>query len=192
MQVSGTVVDVIRSFIAEASKSPLAAVVAFALLVSGLAYLYFGRGRPPKDGKLLKYRFAVFVLVFVFAVLGVWLIRSLPTGGALADLHAPRADKPQLLTEQHAQRSVRRMNPGDPVPQPQFGFQVRQARKYSGLTDYFRACEIYTAAFGSLPAGALSSSDREVVSVETRKCGNGRSQEAVEHLDGIATKLMVD
>jgi len=192
MQVSSALADGIRYFIEAASKSPLAAVVAFALLVAGLAYIYFGRGRAPKNDKLLTIRFVVFVMFSLFAAGGVLLIRSLPTGVALADMQTAKPIRVQSPREQQAGQAVKGMSTTGSIAAPEFGSQVRKARKYSGLTDYVHACEIYTAAFGSLPAAVLSQADRAVVSVETRECGNGRSQEAVERLDGIATKFMVD
>jgi hypothetical protein len=194
MQLSSSQADGISQIIREASKNPLGVVVALVLMVGGLAYVYFGKERTQRDGRLLIYRFAAFVLVFIGAVAVVWLVASLPRG--VTHAHDLQTAKPATPTrpardQSIGQGGVAKNNISSGVTR-EFISQIELARMYSGLTDYPHACGIYSTAFGSLPDAALSRFERETVSVESRKCGKGRSQEAVERLDGIAMRFSVD
>ena len=66
MQLSNSQSESISHIITVASRTRLGTVVLLALLVSGLAYIYFGKAQ--RDARLLKYRLVIFVLI-IFSVL---------------------------------------------------------------------------------------------------------------------------
>lgn len=182
MQWSTTV----PTFVEEASRNPLGVVVALAVLVCNLAYLYFGKEHLQKDGRLLGYRFAVLIVVIISASGATLLVTSHPIlNNSDPDITSGSSKNMQLsVVASGAPAIVRQTKPG--LSTLEFQQQIERARKYSALTDYVRACQLYVTALDSLP---IAIADREAVFAEAKECGQGQSHDAVEHLEQIATRL---
>src|SRR6185437_13026758 len=91
MSISNTQIEGISRIIKEASGSPLGIVALLTLLIWALAYVYFGRERLQKDSRLLIFRLAVFVLVFLGAIGVTLLVR--PLANAVPHTEIVRAAK---------------------------------------------------------------------------------------------------
>ena len=194
MQLLNTQIGDIGQVIEIASRNPLAAIVAPIVLAWVVGYSYFAKGRSQKNGRLLKYRFATFVLALLGSLAAGRLVVSLErvvtyADGALAT-RQPLQIRQKGNRLEEPDRSAK--NKADSSTIREFASQIEQARKYSRLTDFTRACEIYSSALGSLPIVALSNMEHETVSAEAKKCGKGQSQEAVGSLEGIAMRLTVN
>jgi hypothetical protein len=176
--------------IREAARSPLGAVVLLALLLWGLAYSYFGKERVQKDGRLLLYRFAVLPLCFAGAAGGAWFVHSLSVGAVQASvatpMQPPRSKNPRSVPGRGRQGSEMQCAPAVPDA---FASQIERANRFARLSDYAHACEIYSAALISLPENVVTGSESKTVFQEASKCGKGSSQEVVEHLAVIVSRV---